>query len=117
MSSLADHVAELKEHWGQRHTSLYAALCQTMVEAHLPELERLVAVNADALQNLALNAERSEELAQAKADAERLAEALEFYATDRFYRYQPECGCSSIDADGGETAQEALATYREKHNG
>lgn len=45
MSSLAEHIAELRKFWQQRQTSLYATLCQTMVEAHLSELEGLVAAN------------------------------------------------------------------------
>lgn len=45
MSSLAEHISQLREFWGHRGSSLYAAMCQTMVEAHLSELEGLVAAN------------------------------------------------------------------------
>lgn len=43
-----------------------------------------------------------------RSDVERLRAALEWYGNMEYYRYQPECGCSSVEADGGEIARQAL---------
>ena len=56
------------------------------------------------------------ELAKYKALAETLAGALEFYADQANYKYIKAAGCCQIEAEGGDTATEALTSYKEQRD-